>query len=43
MLSKDEITAQAVEKEMHTIYDQLGLEHHTYVTTINKEGVKFIN
>jgi len=43
MLSKDEHTAKAVEQEMHNIYDQLGLEHYTYVTTINKEGVRFIN
>ncbi len=42
MLSKDESTAKLVEKEMHHIYEQLGLEHHTYVTTINQTGVKFI-
>ncbi len=42
MLSKDESTAMLVEKEMHRIYEQLGLEHHTYVTTINQTGVKFI-
>jgi homoserine kinase len=43
MLSKDEPTARAVEIEMESIYERLGLEHHTYVTTINQNGVKFIN
>ena len=42
MLSKDVSTAKAVEAEMHNIYKRLGLEHHTYVTTINQSGVKFI-
>jgi homoserine kinase len=42
MLSKDEKTAQLVEKEMRSVYDRLELEHHTYVTTINMEGVKFV-
>lgn len=43
MLSKDETTAKAVEQQMHTVYETLSLEHHTYVTTINQEGVKFVN
>jgi homoserine kinase len=43
MLSKDEMIAQAVEKKMQEVYERLSLEHHTYVTTINQEGVKFIN
>ena len=43
MLSKDETTAKAVEQQMHIIYEILNLEHHTYVTTINQTGVKFIN
>ena len=43
MLSKDETTAKAVEQQMHTVYESLSLEHHTYVTTINQAGVKFIN
>ena len=42
MLSKDEITAIAVEKEMKSIYKKLGLDHHTYVTTMNHSGVQFI-
>ncbi|MEN9685969.1 MAG: hypothetical protein RLZZ28_1755 [Bacteroidota bacterium] len=43
MLSKDEVTAKAVEKEMHQVYDRLSLDHHCYVTTINREGVRFVN
>ena len=42
MLSKDESTAVAVEKEMRLIYEQLGLDHHTYVTTMNHTGVQFV-
>lgn len=43
MLSKDEATAKAVETQMQSIYEKLNLEHHTYLTTINPTGVKFIN
>lgn len=42
MLSKDESTAKAVEKEMKMIYENLGLDHHTYVTTMNHSGVQFV-
>ncbi|MBY0482901.1 MAG: homoserine kinase [Chitinophagaceae bacterium] len=42
MLSRDEATAKNVEKEMHIIYEQLGLDHHTYVTTVNHSGVRFV-
>src|ERR1700712_2561379 len=38
MLSKTETIARAVEYEMQQIYQQLNLAHHTYVTTINREG-----
>ena len=38
-LSKEKETALAVEQEMKKIYEGLGLAHHTYVTTINQEGV----
>jgi len=27
---------------MKDIYERIGLDHHTYVTTINLEGVKII-
>ncbi len=39
MLSKEEHTAREVEKVMSAIYTRIGIEHHTYVTTISKEGV----
>jgi len=42
MLSRDLATAQAVEKTMIDIYTRIGLDHHTYVTTINQHGVKII-
>ncbi len=43
MLSKEEATANAVQKEMNAVYEQIGLEYHSYVTTINMEGVKVIS
>jgi len=43
MLSKTEATAKVVENVMKEIYNNIGLPYHTYVTTINKEGVKIIN
>lgn len=43
MLSKDENTAKAVEEQMHAVYESLALDHHTYVTTINDSGVRFVN
>jgi homoserine kinase len=42
MLSRDEATAQKVEGIMKGIYHSIGLPHHTYVTTINKQGVKIV-
>jgi homoserine kinase len=39
MLSKEESTAQAVAQIMNEIYERIGLEHHTYVTRINQQGV----
>lgn len=42
MLSKDRPTAEKVEKVMKNIYDQIGLDYHTYVTTINHDGVKTV-
>lgn len=42
MLSKDPGTAEALEKIMKEVYTRIGLDHHTYVTTINNEGVKVI-
>ena len=40
MLSADEITAEKVAEEMKDIYNHIGLDYHTHVTTINKQGVK---
>jgi homoserine kinase len=42
MLSRDRATAVRVEEQMHSIYTRIGLNHHTYVTTVNQEGVKCI-
>jgi homoserine kinase len=42
MLSKDAGTAARVEEIMKNIYTRIGLDHHTYVTTINQQGVKVI-
>ncbi|GAB3299097.1 homoserine kinase [Hymenobacter tenuis] len=38
MLSQDEATARAVEAVMQGTYQRLGLDHHTYLTTINPTG-----
>lgn len=40
MLSKDRQTATAVEAVMKEVYDNIGLDYHTYITTINQHGVK---
>ncbi|HLY70298.1 MAG TPA: homoserine kinase [Puia sp.] len=40
MLSTNEKTAKLVEQQMMHIYDQMDLDYHTYVTTINKRGVE---
>jgi homoserine kinase len=42
MFSKDEATAQALEHIMQGIYRRIGLDHHTYTTTINQQGVKIV-
>lgn len=42
MLSKDKQTALQVQEVMKEIYDQIGLEYHTHVTTINTTGVKIL-
>ncbi len=38
MLSKDKSTALKAEAIMKEVYNRLGLDYHTYVTTINNEG-----
>ena len=43
MLSETATTAKKVELLMHQIYENLQLDHHTYVTTINHSGVRFVD
>jgi homoserine kinase len=43
MLSKEESTAKNVEQIMKNIYDKIGVEYHTHVTTVNTEGVKIVS
>lgn len=40
MLCEKKNTAEKVEKIMKDIYDNTGLKYHTYVTTINNDGIK---
>lgn len=40
MLSKDEATAQKVAQVMAAVYTRLGIDYHTYVTTVNTTGIK---
>ncbi|HEY4111822.1 homoserine kinase [Puia sp.] len=42
MLSRDAAIARNVEKVMQDIYNRIGLDYHTYVTTVNQQGVKII-
>jgi len=42
MLSKNETTAKAVEGVMKEVYNKIGIDYNTYVTTINKKGVEVV-
>lgn len=42
MLSKDEVTAKSVGSIMEEVYNKLGIDQRTYVTKINKEGVRVV-
>jgi homoserine kinase len=42
MLSAEGGTAKAVETVMKKIYERMGIAHHTYVTSINKTGVRVV-
>ena len=42
MLCKSEAIARSVESEMKDVYLKAGIEHNTFVTTINKNGVEVI-
>jgi homoserine kinase len=43
MLSENEKTANNIEQEMRAIYNRLGIEYKTYVTTVAHQGVEIIN
>lgn len=43
MLSKEEKTAKQVEQVMKQVYDRIGIDYHTYVTTVNKKGVEIMS
>lgn len=40
MLSQTRETAEKVNKVMSDVYEKLNIDYHTYVTTVNTEGVK---
>jgi homoserine kinase len=42
MLSRDEATAKNVESVMKEVYNKIGIDYNTYVTTINKKGVEVV-
>jgi len=42
MMSKDKATAILVENEMKAVYQRIGLDYNSYVTTINMKGVSVI-
>lgn len=43
MLSKDRQTATEIATAMHQVYTRLGIDFHTYITSINNQGVQIIN
>src|SRR5689334_3186525 len=43
MLSQEEKTAKEVEKIMKNVFQNIGVEYKTYVTSINYEGVRIVN
>ncbi|MBM3445780.1 MAG: homoserine kinase [Ignavibacteria bacterium] len=42
MLSKDDATARAVEHVMKDVYIKIGIDFKTYVTKLNRQGIKII-
>ncbi len=42
MLSQEAGTAKAVEEAMQEVYRRIGMEAYTYVTTINRQGVRIV-
>ena len=43
MLSKEEAVAKQIETVMTAVFEKVGIEFKTYVTTLNYEGVKIMN
>ena len=43
MLCKEQKTAREVETVMKAVYERIGIDYNTYVTTINKKGVEVVN
>lgn len=43
MLSKDDATARAVEHVMKDVYTKIGIDFKTYVTKLNRQGIKIID
>lgn len=43
MLSENEKIARAIESVMKDVYNKIGIEYNTYVTTINKKGVEVMS
>jgi homoserine kinase len=43
MLCRDQSTARQVESVMKEVYEKIGIDYYTYVTTINKKGVEIVN
>ncbi|HEY6506111.1 MAG TPA: homoserine kinase [Chitinophagaceae bacterium] len=42
MLSENERIAKATEQVMKEVYERIGIDYYTYVTTINKKGVEIV-
>ena len=42
MLSEHEKTARQVEESMKDVYNKIGIDYKTYVTTINNKAVKIV-
>ncbi len=43
MLSREEPVAKAIESVMKTVFEKVGIDFKTYVTTLNYEGVKIVS
>ena len=43
MLNREESTARKVEAIMQDVYHRIGIDHRTYVTTLNRTGVQLLS